>query len=88
MSIIGPRPEQQVLVEYFEKMIPFYEFRHTIRPGITGWAQVMYGYASNENETKEKLEYDFYYIKYMSFWLDFTIFMKTLRTIIIGWGAR
>ena len=88
MSIIGPRPEQIQFVKHFEQRIPFYNFRHCVRPGISGWAQTMYGYASDENQTRLKLEYDFFYIKHMSAWLDFVVFVKTNRTIIVGTGAR
>ena len=88
MSLIGPRPEQPQFTERFNHLIPFYGYRHTIRPGITGWAQVMYGYAASEAQTRAKLEFDFYYIKHMSAWLDVVILVKTLRTIIIGSGAR
>jgi len=88
MSLIGPRPEQAVFVERFKKEIPFYDYRHLVRPGITGWAQVMQGYAASEEETKEKLEYDLYYVKNLSFWLDYAIFLKTIKTIFTGFGAR
>ena len=88
MGLIGPRPEQLQFTEQFDQLIPFYGFRHTIRPGITGWAQVMYGYADSDAQTRAKLEFDFYYIKHMSAWLDLVILVKTLRTIIIGSGVR
>ena len=88
MSLIGPRPEQLEFTTRFDQLIPFYGFRHTVRPGITGWAQVMYGYAASDDQTREKLEFDFFYIKHMSFWLDLVVFAKTIRTIIIGSGAR
>ena len=88
MSLIGPRPEQPTFVEQFKTNIPYYDFRHTVRPGITGWAQVRYGYASTEDQTRRKLEYDFFYIKHMSLWLDFNILLRTLRTILLRKGAR
>ena len=88
MSLIGPRPEQEQFTEHFDQLIPFYGFRHTIPPGISGWAQVMYGYAASDEQTRAKLEFDFYYIKHMSAWLDLVILVKTLRTIILGSGAR
>lgn len=88
MSLIGPRPEQKVFVEQFEKTIPFYNYRHIVKPGITGWAQVTQGYAGNEDETRIKVEYDFFYIKYFSFSLDLLIFFKTVRTMLTGFGAR
>jgi len=88
MSLIGPRPEQLEFTDRFDQVIPFYGFRHTLRPGITGWAQVMYGYAASDDQTRAKLEFDFFYIKHISLWLDIVIFIKTFRTIIIGSGAR
>lgn len=88
MSLIGPRPEQRTFVEQFEKNIPFYIYRHVVKPGMTGWAQVMHGYASNEDETMVKIQYDFYYIKHFSFWLDILIFFKTIRVVITGFGAK
>ncbi len=72
----------------FDQLIPFYGFRHTIPPGISGWAQVMYGYAASDDQTRAKLEFDFYYIKHMSAWLDLVVLVKTVRTIILGSGAR
>ncbi len=88
MSIIGPRPEQKQFVEQFEEEIPFYSYRHIVKPGITGWAQVTQGYADDSSSTKIKLEYDLYYIKHFSVWLDMLIVVKTVRTILTGFGAR
>lgn len=88
MSIIGPRPEQRVFAETFSKEIPLYEIRHHIRPGITGWAQVTHGYTAGVNEASEKLRRDFYYIKNVSMWLDLQIVMRTVGTILNGFGAR
>jgi lipopolysaccharide/colanic/teichoic acid biosynthesis glycosyltransferase len=88
MSLIGPRPEQRVFVEKFEKEIPFYSYRHIVRPGISGWAQVMHGYAADTDETKLKIEHDFFYIKNFSLWLDILIIFKTFRTIVTGFGSR
>ena len=88
MSLIGPRPEQVKFAEEFAKEIPYYNYRHLVKPGITGWAQVMHGYAAGKEETQEKLEYDLYYVKYLSFWLDLLIIAKTIRTILTGFGAR
>ncbi|MBQ9619386.1 MAG: exopolysaccharide biosynthesis polyprenyl glycosylphosphotransferase [Neisseriaceae bacterium] len=88
MSLIGPRPEQKVFVEQFEKQVPFYNYRHIVKPGISGWAQVMQGYAANTEETQVKVEHDFYYIKYFSFTLDCIIVLKTLKIILTGYGAR
>jgi lipopolysaccharide/colanic/teichoic acid biosynthesis glycosyltransferase len=88
MSLIGPRPEQKVFVDEFEQQIPFYNYRHIVRPGISGWAQVTQGYAADVNDTKIKVEYDFYYIKHFSLWLDVLIVFKTLKTMLTGFGAR
>lgn len=88
MSLIGPRPEQKVFVDQFDESIPFYNYRHIVKPGITGWAQVTHGYAADEDETRVKVEHDFYYIKHFSFSLDLLIFFKTIHTMITGFGAR
>ena len=85
MSLVGPRP---LLIEY----IPLYNSnqarRHEVLPGITGWAQVKSGYAADENQTRIKLEYDFFYIKYLSLWLEVIILVQTIGTIVFGKGAR
>jgi len=88
MSLIGPRPEQPSFVAEYEEKIPFYSYRHIVRPGITGWAQVRHGYTAGSDETMIKLEHDFYYIKHCSFSLDFMITLLTLRIIASGFGAR
>lgn len=81
----GDPPGSKVLYGHREK-IPFYSYRLMVRPGITGWAQVMYPYTASLKETKEKLQYDLYYIKNMGLILDFTIFLKTIRIVLFGWG--
>lgn len=88
MSLIGPRPEQREFVDRFDAEIPFYIYRHVVRPGITGWAQVMQGYAGDADATRVKIQYDFYYIKHFSLWLDILIVFKTVRIVLTGWGAR
>ena len=88
MSLIGPRPEQRVFVDQFEKEIPFYAYRHVVKPGITGWAQVVHGYAADADDTRIKIEHDFYYIKNFSMWLDILITVKTIKTILTGFGSR
>jgi lipopolysaccharide/colanic/teichoic acid biosynthesis glycosyltransferase len=88
MSIIGPRPEQAGFAREFEEDIPLYALRHNVRPGITGWAQVMHGYAATVNETREKLCYDFYYVKHCSLGLDIRIVYLTIHTILTGFGSR
>ncbi|MFB2832836.1 sugar transferase, partial [Aeromonas jandaei] len=88
MSLIGPRPEQRFFVERFESELPFYMYRHMVRPGISGWAQVMHGYSADTDSTRIKLEYDFYYIRNVSLWLDLLIVIKTIKTMLTGFGAR
>jgi lipopolysaccharide/colanic/teichoic acid biosynthesis glycosyltransferase len=88
MSFIGPRPESYELSQWYEKDVPFFAYRHVVRPGISGWAQVEQGYAAEVDGMKIKLEYDFYYIKNFSFWLDLLITFKTIKTIITGFGSR
>ncbi|MDO5650612.1 MAG: sugar transferase [Moraxella sp.] len=88
MSLIGPRPEQRSFVVQFEQDIPFYSYRHIVKPGISGWAQVMHGYAGDEDETRVKLEHDFFYIKNFSLTLDLLIAIKTVQVMMTGFGAR
>jgi exopolysaccharide biosynthesis polyprenyl glycosylphosphotransferase len=87
-ALVGPRAEQVAFVQQFEKLIPFYRYRHLVRPGITGWAQVHSGYADDLNDTIEKLTYDLYYVRHMSPWLDLSILAKTFATVIGRNGAR
>ncbi len=88
MSLIGPRPEQETFVKQFEKEIPFYGYRHMVKPGITGWAQTVQGYTDDTDSTREKLAHDLYYIKHLSFWLDMNIVIKTVKTMLTGFGAK
>lgn len=88
MSWIGPRPEAVPLSLWYEQELPFYRYRHIVRPGITGWAQVRQGHVADVDEVLGKLHYDFYYIKNFSVWLDLLIVARTLRTIISGFGAK
>lgn len=88
MSLIGPRPEQPDFVKTFDEKIPFYSYRHVVKPGITGWAQVRQGYATNVDQTQIKIEHDFYYIKNYSLLLDIFIILLTIRTVLTGFGAR
>jgi lipopolysaccharide/colanic/teichoic acid biosynthesis glycosyltransferase len=87
MSWIGPRPEAIALAQWYEREVPFYSYRHIVRPGITGWAQVHQGNVAAPDAARLKLEYDFFYIKNFSFWLDAVIVIKTVRTIITRFGA-
>jgi exopolysaccharide biosynthesis polyprenyl glycosylphosphotransferase len=86
MSFIGPRPERPVFNAMLEKEIPLYNLRHLVRPGITGWAQVMYPYGASVEDAREKLQYDLYYIKNYSVLLDIGIVFKTLRIVLLGKG--
>lgn len=88
MSLIGPRPEQAALVDELASRIPYYSYRHMVRPGITGWAQVMQGYADDISSTDVKLSYDLFYIKRLSAVMDFIVVFKTIKTILTGFGAR
>ncbi len=88
VSLVGPRPERPVFTEQYERSIPFYGYRHLVRPGVTGWAQVNFGYADNERDTIEKLTYDLYYIKHMSPWLDLQILGRSMWTMLSGFGAQ
>ncbi|HET7708713.1 MAG TPA: sugar transferase [Sphingomicrobium sp.] len=88
MSFIGPRPEAQILSGWYTKEIPFYRYRHVVRPGISGWAQVNQGHVAEVDEVHRKLQYDFFYIKYFSPWLDLLILFKTVKTVLSGFGAR
>ena len=81
MHLIGPRPERRHWINFFEKEIPYYNERHIVRPGITGWAQVNYPYGSNTHDAKQKLMYDLYYIKHWSLWLEIKIIVKTIEII-------
>ena len=88
MSFVGPRPEREFFVEELEKEIPFYGERFSVKPGVTGWAQVCYHYGSSLEDAKKKLEYDLFYIKNMSFLMDLMVIMKTVKTVMFGEGAR
>ncbi len=88
MSLIGPRPEALVLSKWYEEEIPFYRYRHIVRPGVTGWAQVLQGHVADVEQVRSKLHYDFYYIKHYSPWIDFLIAVRTIKTMITGSGAR
>ena len=88
MSFVGPRPEREYFVKELEKEIPFYGERFSVKPGVTGWAQVCYHYGSSMEDAKEKLKYDLFYIKNMSFLMDLMVIMKTVKTVLSGEGAR
>ncbi|MEF9933456.1 MAG: exopolysaccharide biosynthesis polyprenyl glycosylphosphotransferase [Cetobacterium sp.] len=86
MSFVGPRPEWNVLGREYEKVINLYKLRYAVKPGLTGWAQVMYPYGENIDDARIKLEYDIYYIKHQNFILDMIIFFKTIKTVLFGKG--
>jgi lipopolysaccharide/colanic/teichoic acid biosynthesis glycosyltransferase len=88
LSLIGPRPERPEFTRAFEATIPFYQYRHLVRPGVTGWAQVHYGYADDEADTIEKLAFDLFYVKHMSPWIDTQILGKSIWTVLSGFGAQ
>jgi lipopolysaccharide/colanic/teichoic acid biosynthesis glycosyltransferase len=88
LSLVGPRPERPVFVERFSATIPFYASRTLIRPGVTGWAQVNFGYADGDADTVEKLTYDLYYVKYSAIWFDLQILGSSVWTVLSGFGAR
>jgi len=88
MSWIGPRPETRRLAAWYDSELAFYSYRHIVRPGITGWAQVKQGHVTSVEDVRDKLQYDFFYVKNFSIWLDALICIHTVRVILTGHGAR
>lgn len=88
MSFVGPRPERPFFVEQLTGRIPFYQVRHSVKPGITGWSQVRYPYGASIEDGLEKLQYDLYYVKNHSLFLDLLILVETLQVVVLGKGAR
>jgi sugar transferase (PEP-CTERM system associated) len=88
MSFVGPRPERPHFVQTLRLVIPYYDERHSVRPGITGWAQVKFGYGSTIEDGERKLQFDLYYVKNMSFFLDLVIVLETFKVMLLGRGAR
>ena len=88
MSLIGPRPEATGLSDWYQSEVPFYRYRHIVKPGITGWAQVNQGHVAGVDDIKMKLQFDFYYIRNFSIWLDILIVMKTIKTMLTGYGHK
>jgi sugar transferase (PEP-CTERM system associated) len=88
MSFVGPRPERPVFVEELEKKIPYFSERSSVKPGITGWAQVCYGYGASVQDAIEKLNYDLFYIKNMSMLMDLMIVLRTIKIVLFAKGAR
>lgn len=88
MSLVGPRPERPVFVQELRAQIPYYDLRHTVRPGMTGWAQTRFRYGASAEDAHIKLQYDLYYVKNMTLALDFRILLETIRVVLLGEGAR
>ena len=88
MSFVGPRPERQHFVMELKEKIPYYNERFSVKPGVTGWAQVKYGYGATEKDALEKLKYDLYYIKNMSMIMDMVIIFHTVKTVLLARGSR
>jgi lipopolysaccharide/colanic/teichoic acid biosynthesis glycosyltransferase len=88
MSLVGPRPERPEFVEGLTRTIPFYGLRHGVRPGVTGWAQVRYTYGASVEDALEKLQYDLFYMKHLSITFDLLILFLTMKTVILGRGAK
>jgi len=88
MSFVGPRPERPVFVRELEHQLPFFKERHRVKPGISGWAQVNHAYTATIDDARVKLEYDIYYLKNWSLFLDLLILTQTLRVVVWGSGAR
>jgi lipopolysaccharide/colanic/teichoic acid biosynthesis glycosyltransferase len=87
MSFVGPRPERPFFVDELSRQIPFYQQRHAVKPGLTGWAQVKYRYGSSLEDAMEKLRYDLYYIKHLSVFFDLTIVFDTVKVVLFRKGA-
>jgi lipopolysaccharide/colanic/teichoic acid biosynthesis glycosyltransferase len=88
MSLVGPRPERPEFVERLGAGIPYYAERHRVKPGVTGWAQLLYSYGSDEEDAKRKLEFDLYYVKHAGIVLDMIILLQTVEVVLLGKGAR
>ncbi len=88
MSLVGPRPERPEFVEQLAKTIPFFSERHRVKPGVTGWAQMLYPYGASEEDAKRKLEYDLYYVKHAGVFMDLIILLQTVEVVLLGKGAR
>jgi lipopolysaccharide/colanic/teichoic acid biosynthesis glycosyltransferase len=87
LSVVGPRPEQPKYVEELSEKLPYYPLRHLVRPGLTGWAQVKYGYAATESDALEKLQYEFWYLRHQSLRTDLRIIGRTIRSVFGGEGS-
>jgi lipopolysaccharide/colanic/teichoic acid biosynthesis glycosyltransferase len=85
---VGPRPERPTFVQELRKLIPYYDLRHTVRPGLTGWAQIRFRYAASIEDAHVKLQYDLYYLKHLSVGLDLRILLGTIPVVLQGSSAR
>jgi lipopolysaccharide/colanic/teichoic acid biosynthesis glycosyltransferase len=88
MGFVGPRPERPEFVNELSERIPYYRERHTVKPGLTGWAQLCYPYGSSEHDALEKLQYDLYYVKNHTLLFDLMILLETCEVVLLGKGAR
>jgi lipopolysaccharide/colanic/teichoic acid biosynthesis glycosyltransferase len=88
MSLVGPRPERPHFVSQLSRQVPFYNARHSVKPGVTGWAQVRYRYGESVNDAARKLEYDLYYVKNHTLFLDLIILFRTVTVVLTGTGGR
>ncbi len=88
MSLVGPRPERPFFVEQLTQKIPFYAVRHSVKPGVTGWAQVRYAYGATVEDSQEKLQFDLFYVKNHTLLLDLQVLFETVGVVLTGKGAR
>jgi lipopolysaccharide/colanic/teichoic acid biosynthesis glycosyltransferase len=88
MSLVGPRPERDCFVKELDRLVPYYGERFLVKPGISGWAQVNYGYGASVQDAVEKLNYDLFYVKNMSILIDFLVMLKTIRILLFGYGVH
>lgn len=88
MSFVGPRPERPEFVARLAEKIPYYDERHRVKPGLTGWAQISYSYADSEKDSLEKLQYDLYYVKNYSIFMDILILLQTIEVVLLSKGAQ
>jgi lipopolysaccharide/colanic/teichoic acid biosynthesis glycosyltransferase len=87
MSLVGPRPERPNFVDELSNTVPFYYLRHSVKPGVTGWAQINYGYGNSVEDSVEKLQYDLFYVKNVSWALDLLVLLHTVKTVLVRRGS-
>ena len=88
MSLVGPRPERPTFVDQLKKEVPYYDIRHSVKPGLTGWAQVRFNYGASIEDSARKLQFDLYYVKNHSLFLDILVLFETIRVVIFREGSR